>query len=213
MAQHQVARMTARKALATLQTEGLTVTRQGAGVFVRNFRPIVRHSIPRLSERQWASGRDIWQADTDARTLEVDRIDVEPEAVPPEEIRVLLGLTGRQRVCSRARRYSLDGKPVLMATSYLPATLVAGTAITRQDTGPGGIYARLAEIGARPAHFQEDLIARMPSAPETQDLQIDAGTPVIHITRTAFTNEAQPVEVNRMILDAGAYVIRYDFDA
>ena len=53
----------------------------------------------------------------------------------------------------------------------------------------------------------------MPSAPETQDLQIDAGTPVIHITRTAFTSEAQPVEVNRMILDAGAYVIRYDFDA
>ena len=56
----------------------------------------------------------------------------------------------------------LDDKPVLLATSYLPASVVAGSAITREDTGPGGTYARLAELGYKPVHFREEIRSRMP---------------------------------------------------
>lgn len=55
----------------------------------------------------------------------------------------------------RRRRFVLDGKPVLLSTSYLPAALVAGSAITQPDTGAGGTYARLAELGAAPVRFRE----------------------------------------------------------
>jgi GntR family transcriptional regulator len=101
-----------------------------------------------------------------------------------------------------------------LATSYLPAELVRGSAITQQDTGPGGTYARLAELGHAPTHFREDLRARMPQPEETDALDLpSAGTPVIDIVRTAYTDAGQPVEVNEMTLDASAYILRYDFTA
>ena len=41
MRDYEVARMTARQAVAVLVNEGLAVPRKGAGVYVREFRPIV----------------------------------------------------------------------------------------------------------------------------------------------------------------------------
>jgi GntR family transcriptional regulator len=113
----------------------------------------------------------------------------------------------------RSRRFVLDDKPVLLATSYLPADLVAGSAITQEDTGPGGTYARLAELGHKPVHFREEIRCRMPSQEEAHRLRLTMGTPVIMICRTAFADEGRPVEVNEMILDSAAYVLEYDFDA
>ncbi|KAF0649606.1 hypothetical protein K701_12195 [Streptomyces fradiae ATCC 10745 = DSM 40063] len=107
----------------------------------------------------------------------------------------------------------LDDKPALLATSYLPADPVAGSAITQQETGPGGIYARLAELGYKPVHFREEIRSRMPSQEEANRLQLSMGTPVIMICRTAFAAEGRPVEVNEMVLDSAAYVLEYDFDA
>lgn len=107
----------------------------------------------------------------------------------------------------------LDGKPVLLSTSYLPAPLVEGTAITEPDTGPGGVYARLAELGHGPVRFREEVRSRMPLPEETAQLGLPAGTPVMLICRTAIADEGRVVEVNEMVLDAAAYVLEYDFDA
>jgi GntR family transcriptional regulator len=42
-------------------------------------------------------------------------------------------------------------------------------------------------------------------------LDLPPGTPVIEVTRTAYTSDAQPVEASEMLADASAYVFRYDF--
>ncbi|WP_405799591.1 GntR family transcriptional regulator [Streptomyces sp. NBC_01506] len=212
MAAHGVARMTARQALGVLRSEGLTESRKGAGVFVRAFRPLRRRGIQRLSGEQWGAGRSIWAADVEDRDLVVDQIAVTEETAP-ERVAHLLGLAPDDAVCVRSRRFVLDGKPVLLAVSHLPAALVAGSAITREDTGPGGIYARLAELGHEPAHFREEVRSRMPSQDESTRLSLSAGTPVMLICRTAFTSDGRAVEVNEMILDSAAYVLEYDFDA
>lgn len=212
MADYGVARMTARHALAMLRDEGLTTTRHGVGVFVREFKPIIRNSIQRVSPRQWRAGRSIWDTDDDGRTLTVDRLQVRSTATPPDEVRAILRLTEEQQVTVRDRRYNLEGKPVMLATSYLPAHLVANSLITQPNPGPGGIYARLADLGQTPACFREDVIARMPSPAEADALQIAPGTPVFLIIRTAATQDGNPIEVNRMILNAATFVIRYDFD-
>ncbi|MET8702262.1 GntR family transcriptional regulator [Kitasatospora sp. NPDC058032] len=207
-----VARMTARQALGVLQSEGIAEARRGAGVFVRDFRPLRRRGIQRLAQGQWGSGRSIWSADIDRRSLVVDQVTVTEQGAPEHVARVL-GVDPGAPMCVRHRRFVLDGKPVLLSTSYLPAGLVSGTAITREDTGPGGTYARLAEIGAKPVHFREEVRSRMPSAEEATRLELSAGTPVILICRTAFADEGQVVELNEMTLDAASYVLEYDFDA
>ncbi|MGX9920842.1 GntR family transcriptional regulator [Streptomyces sp. NPDC002248] len=209
---HGVARMTARQALGVLQSEGIAESRKGAGVFVRAFRPLRRRGIQRLSQQQWGSGRSIWSADTENRDLVVDQVQVTEEAAP-ERIGVVLDLEEEGTVCVRRRRFVLDGKPVLLATSYLPMGIVAGSAITEENTGPGGTYARLADLGFKPVHFREEIRSRMPSKDEARQLGITAGTPVILICRTAFADEGRPVEINEMTLDAASYILEYDFDA
>ncbi|MGC0410495.1 GntR family transcriptional regulator [Streptomyces sp. SAI-195] len=212
MAAHGVARMTARQALSVLRDEGVAEARKGAGVFVREFRPLRRRGIQRLARQQWGNGRSIWSTDIENRSLDVDQVTVSEEAAP-DNVAAVLDLADEETVCVRRRRFVLDGKPVLLATSYLPASLVAGSAITQEDTGPGGMYARLSELGYKPVHFREEVRSRMPSQDEATQLGMSAGTPVILVCRTAFTAERRPVEINEMTLDAASYILEYDFDA
>jgi GntR family transcriptional regulator len=214
MRQYQVARMTARQALAQLINEGLAVARKGSGVYVREFRPVLRAGVSRLSARGWGSGRSIWSGESDDRELSVDQVEVR-RTEPPDHIRPLLDLPDDPeiKVVARSRRYVLEGKPVLVSVSYLPAALAAGTMIEYQDVGPGGVYARLRELGHAPARFREDLRSRMPEPEEAQRLELLPGTPVVDIVRTAYTADGEIVEVNEMMADASAYVFRYDFDA
>ncbi|MFJ9075504.1 GntR family transcriptional regulator [Streptomyces sp. NPDC102278] len=212
MATHGVARMTARQALGVLQAEGLTEARKGAGVFVREFRPIRRRSISRLAADVWTEGRSIWAADTDGRERVVEFLGVAQEA-SPEPVASVLGLDDGAPAVVRRRRFLLDGKPVMLATSYLDAALVAGTSIVEPDTGPGGIYARLADLGHAPARFREEIRSRMPSPEEAAALRLGTGTPVVLVVRTAFAADGRVVEVNEMVLDSSAYVLEYAFDA
>jgi GntR family transcriptional regulator len=190
------------------------VARKGSGVYVRDFRPVVRAGADRLSARGWGSGRSIWSADAGSRELSVDQLEVR-RAAPPAHIRLLLDLTDDPdaQVVVRSRRYVLDGKPVLLSVSYLPGGLAAGTMMEYQDAGPGGVYARLRELGHAPARFREDLRARMPEPGEAAALGLPPGTPVVDIVRTAYGADRQVVEVSEMIADASSYVFRYDFDA
>jgi len=202
--------MTARQALAVLVAEGLAVARKGSGVFVREFRPIISERIERVAADVWQSGRSVWGAETEGRSLDVD-VDVS-EIDAPEDVAAALDTAAPARVVARSRCFLLDGKPVALATSYLPAEIVAGSRITQPDTGPGGTYARLGELGHAPTRFREDVRARMPDREEAERLQLDAGTPVVTVARTAYAGD-RPVELNVMTFDAGVYVLRYDFRA
>jgi GntR family transcriptional regulator len=212
MGTYGVARMTARQAQGVLKSEGLVVARKGAGVFVRSLQPLRRRSVQRLSEEQWGNGRSIWEFDTEDRVLEVDQLTVTSEPAPQRIARVLAD-ADRARVCVRRRRYVLDGKPAMLATSYLLASVVKGSAITREDTGPGGTYARLADLGRKPVHFREELRLYKTTEDEAERLRISPDEMAILICRTAFTADGHAVEITEMILDAALYILEYEFDA
>ncbi|MFG2477252.1 GntR family transcriptional regulator [Streptomyces fagopyri] len=212
MAAHGVARMTARQALGVLQAEGIVEARKGTGVFVRDFQPIRRLGIERLAREQWGEGRSVWEADLSGRELVVDSVEVGEEEASGV-VAGVLGLDDGDRVCVRRRRYTLDGKPVLLASSYLSSALVAGTPITRSDTGPGGVYARLAELEREPVRFREEVRSRMPSADEAERLALPSGVPVVLVARTAYDAGGVAVELNDMVLDSSAYVLEYGFGA
>lgn len=206
-----VSRTTSRAAYQVLISEGLTEGRFGGGYYVRSYRPIIRHGIQRLAGKTHAaSGRGIWDADpgTVGRELTVDQVQVTTETPPGDIANDLNAETGTRTVVRR-RRYVLDGKPVLLSTSYFPADIASGTQIEQEDTGPGGAYARLADAGEPPAWFQEDVTARMPSPEEVTQLRLSAGSPVLAIRRVVWGPTGRALEVNSMVGDAGSYVLRY----
>lgn len=207
-----VAPLTMRQALGLLRGEGLVGSRKGSGWYVEAFNPIRRRGIPRLARDQWGEGRSVWDAD-DRRAPDVDQVVVREDAIAPVHIAAVLGLGADESVCVRSRRYKVEDRPVMLAVSYLPQDLVAATTITQADTGPGGIYARLADIGHAPARFREEIRVRVPNTDEADRLAIPADRFVLKLARTAFDAESRPVEVNEMTMDSAAYVLDYEFDA
>lgn len=217
MERHGVARATARQALSMLINEGLAVAVRGSGVYVRLFRPLRRHGPRRLAKELWGRGRAIWQADGEDRGYEVDRLHVDEVGASAHVARAL-GVPEGTGLLRRARRYLVGGRPVQHAVSHLPLAVLAGDApaslrVQEHDSGPGGIYARLAELGHAPAHFTEEIRVRMPSPEESGELDLSPGTPVLEVARTALTTEHRPVEFNEITMDGSAYVLRYDFEA
>jgi GntR family transcriptional regulator len=212
MAEFDAGRETVTKALRLLKDLGLTVSSQGKPASVREFKPIRRSANERLSKEVWGAGTSMWS---------VDVRDAKPQVVNPRVERIeaaariaeALGIRRGTPVILRRRHYALNGKPVLMADSYIPADLADGTPIAEVDTGGGGIYARLDDIGHGPVRFKEEVRARMPLRTEASLLRLDPGTPVICIVRSAFDAEGRIVEINEMTLDGGSYILDYVIDA
>jgi len=76
--------------------------------------------------------------------------------------------------------------------------------IAEPDPGPGGIHARLEELGHRLDHFEEEIRARMPAPAEVKTLRLAPGVPVIHLIRIAFDTEERAVEVCDTVMSADA---------
>ena len=114
---------------------------------------------------------------------DVDMIQINEMPAPPE---IAERLNHAGPVIVRSRRYSLDGTPVEAATSYIPADLAKGTPIADPNPGPGGIYARLEDLGHTLERFTEEVSARMPTEAEARLLAMMPGVPVFRLIRTAY---------------------------
>jgi GntR family transcriptional regulator len=207
-----VARMTVRNALAVLQAEGLVVAEHGRGVFVRPRPPVRRLASDRFARRHRDQGKAAFTVEAEAvgSHPEVDGLIIAEEK-PSPEIAARLGAV--RKVLARKRRYLLDGRPVEYAASYLPLDIARGTQIAEPNPGPGGIYARLEEMGHQLDHFDEEVRARMPTPEEVRTLRLGSGVPVFHLVRTAYDTSGRAVEVCDTLMAADAYMLAYNLPA
>jgi len=213
MAAHSVSRTTARQAMALLGNEGLVVIGHGRRATVRPRSPVRRLARTRLSRAEREKSGGTFMADaavTNSRPDTETTIVIEPADA---ETASLLGVEEGTSVLQRRRRMLLDGRPVQLATSYLPGDLARNTPIEQRDTGPGGIYARLEDLGHTLSRFVEVVATRMPLPAEADALQLPPGTPVLVVTRTAYDTDDRPVEINRMTMAGHLYELAYDIPA
>jgi GntR family transcriptional regulator len=128
----------------------------------------------------------------------------------PADIAALLGIPAGSDVLIRDRVMGRPGGPPLqLATSYLPSELVRGTILERPDTGPGGIYDRLEDMGHSPLRWSESLGARMPLYHEVRTLQLPPGTPLLRLLRTTIDPAGRQLEVNDTRISAALFEISY----
>ena len=212
MKHYGVARMTVRNALQLLETEGLTRAEHGRGVYVRRRPPVRRLASDRFARRHRKAGKAAFLVESEQSGARpgVDLIRIS-EMDASAEISEHLSYTGP--VIVRSRRYSLDGTPIETATSYIPAEIARGTPIADPNPGPGGIYARLEELGHTLERFTEEVTARMPTEAEVRLLALMPGVPVFRLIRTAYDVQGRAVEVCDTIMSADAYVLNYDLPA
>lgn len=214
MERYGAARGTVRQAVSVLKVEGLVTVEHGRGAFAREHPPIRRLAHDRFARRHRDAGKAAFIAEIEAagRTPEVEVLSVGPED-PPTEIVDHLSLASSEQVLVRRRRYLADKQPMELATSYLPWKLVRGTQICERDTGPGGIYARLEELGHKLERFTEDVSARMPHPDEIKALGLSPGVPVFRLVRTAYDTDDHPVEVCDTTMAADRFLLSYELPA
>lgn len=208
MAQHQISKDTAIKAVAVLEREGLVqaVRRRGTVVLDRAV------PQPRLRSREVYRDEIGYYFDRQAqpwRALAPTRIAYE---VPPRDLAALLGVEPgvEQLVRNRVMGDPETREAKQLAASWLPANLTRGTILEQADTGHGGIYDRLEEMGHGPLEWQEIVTCRMPSAAEVELLAAPPGVPLQRVLRLTLSPAGRVLEVNDTVWRADLFAIGYE---
>jgi GntR family transcriptional regulator len=167
----------------------------------------MRNENVRLRARVWGESISLCEPDGIPPLVELRSRD---RAYAPCDVEGALRV--RETWC-RSRQYVVDGVPVLLARSYVPLDLAAGTAIVGVDTGPGGTYARLAEVGHAPTRFRENVTAKTAQEANALALFDDPAAPVLVAVRTAFDVDDTPVECLELVFDPTQVTVRFEFPA
>jgi GntR family transcriptional regulator len=204
--------VTVRLALGRLRQEGLVVSQQGVGNFVREQPPVRRYGIGRYSRSVWGGGEPRRLLDAEAAGQgraagqETGTGQVPAPAFVAER---LPGVSEGDLVHIRRRVTTIDGIINQSADSYF--TIAAGERNPDLLTGrgAGGHIARINDVSPV-TEIQEEIKARMPTGPEAARLSIPEGTPVFDIIRTYHSAEG-PLDVARFIIRADMAAFDYRF--
>lgn len=212
-----VTRVTVRKGIALLRSEGLVITHQGKGAFVRE-RPNVslRQTGTNYRERR-ATGVSNYNAEAAAQGQRARQVIREVAETPAgEEVASRLGVEAGTPVLARRRLFTVDGSPMQLVDGYYDFDLVAGTPIAEPRLIRGGVNAVLEDptgpIRRRIVQFVEDLDVRMPTPDETEQLEIPSGVPIARVIRTAYDSSGKALEVLVSLVPCDRHVFRYVID-
>lgn len=215
-AEHGLSRPTVNRALLVLRGEGLIRVERGRGTIVRSVPTIPRYATTRYArearERDGARG---------AFDTEIARLGFEPrsdlvrvgQVRPPADVATTLGLADGDDALIRQRHMYAGDTPVQLATSYVPWSIAEDTQLEQTDTGPGGTYSRLADLGHAPARFTETVALRPPTPDEADVLRLSDEQHVLTIFHVAWTTDDRAVEVTIHVLPPHQWELHYDWPA
>ncbi|MQY05715.1 GntR family transcriptional regulator [Actinomadura macrotermitis] len=199
------------RAIAVLRAEGLVRVEHGRGAYVQEIptvkrvRRIDKEHRPHTGSSAYAE--EMRKSGLTPRT-ELVRVDT---VIPPAEIAELFGLGETERTLIRHRHMFAEDVPLQIATSYIPMSYAGSTDLALPDTGPTGIYSRLAERGHEPVRFTEEIEVRAPDPAEARFLRISEGQPVFEVLRVAIDAQDRPVEACVNILAALQWRLSYSW--
>ncbi|WP_406266415.1 GntR family transcriptional regulator [Actinacidiphila glaucinigra] len=209
---------TVHAAYKALEAEGLVISSRGHGTTVRQQAPLKRLGIARYDKAKWrdsdevafiadrvASGRTYRRNE---QTQTVSRVKA------PASVAAAHCLPVGAEVYARARLVREGTQPTHTLTSYYRPEHVEGTRIVDPSPGPagrGGGFRVLYDAGYEIDHMQETLFARVPTAEESQLLQLLPGEWVVELHRTTYTANGTVVEFAVGVHAATRFAWTYDF--
>ncbi|WP_233646242.1 GntR family transcriptional regulator [Streptomyces sp. BSE6.1] len=210
---------TVHAAYKALEAEGLVTSSRGHGTVVRDQPPLKRLGIERYDKAKWRDSDEVaFIADRVAsgRAYRRNEQTQTVSKVPaPPAVAAAHGLPEGADVYARARLVKEGTQPTHTLTSYYRPEHVEGTRIIDPTPGPagrGGGFRVLYDAGYEIDHMRETLFARVPTADETQLLQLAPGEWVVELHRTTFTADGTVVEFALGVHAATRFSWTYDFN-
>jgi len=209
MAEYDVSRVVARRAIDVLRNEGLIVSHSGKGSFVKEVRRIVRDSSTRYSRHKAAStspfksdatksgqqgGWEHSSSRTAASVAVARRLDVAPDAP----------------VMQTTYRFFAEGEPIQISTSWEPLEITAGTPIEFPEESPTvGVVARMDLIGWHVNEVVEKVHARAARPEEAERLNLPAHTAYVLVIERTHLVDGKPVETCDIVFPGDRYELTY----
>jgi GntR family transcriptional regulator len=198
------------RAIGVLEGEGLVRTEHGRGSYVIDIPPVKR--VRRIPPRGEGSGSSFAE-EMRKQGLDPDTKLIQAEVVnPPAAVAVHLDLGESEQALIRKRHMFVNGRPVQIASSYIPLSIAGSVDLAFPDTGPTGIYERLAERGHQVARFVEEIESRRPSEEEASFLGISPAQPVLEVTRLVYDRVSRPLEAVINVFPSQLWQLTYEWE-
>lgn len=189
-----ISKMPVRQAFQKLRSEGLLVVAKGKRPVVGSARvPWNFQQLRGFSEEMRRRGLV-----PSARLLTLDLGE------PDLEVAQALKLTPGERVYSIRRLRSVNGEPVAVVTSYLPARIFAG--IEKQDLEKQSLYSIFEQRYKRKLQWAEEIIGAVAAgAEEAKALQTSVGSALLIIRETTYDSQSVAIEYSLSLLRGDRY--------
>jgi GntR family transcriptional regulator len=189
-----ISKMPVRQAFQKLRSEGLLIIAKGK-------RPVI------------GSGRVPWNfQQLRGFSEEMKRRGLVPSArmlsleieEPELEVAQALKLAPGERIYKLTRLRFVNGEPVALVTSFLPARIFAG--IDRQDLEKQSLYQVFEQVYRRKLHWAEEVIGAMSAEDEeARVLEASPGSPLLLIKETTYDDQEIAIEFSVSMLRGDRY--------
>lgn len=196
--QFGVSRLTVNKAIKDLVRDGWLYVQIGKGTFI-NDEPIDQQleTLTSFSEEMAKRGQETSSTVLRAQIVEASEDIARHLNVPPSVAVVVL---------KRVRM--VGGRPVALETSHVIASRV-NDMLSKHDFSHESLYAVLrTEYDITLTHAEQVFEARAASETEARFLELEAGDPVLAITRVTFTANNTPIEYVQSVYRGDKYKFR-----
>ena len=202
-AEYGVSRITVRRALEALHTQGLIVRRRGVGSFVAESRQNVRSIRLVGSLDEFLAG---------AGALRTRFVSLETVVAPPRVIELLALEPGSEATEMRAVS-ELDGAPIGYLEIYVPPA--AGRLISQDDLTNELPVIRVVErkLNTRVARAEQVIEPDRAGPDAARHLGIGESEPILRVTRVYYTAFDQPIEAAFVRYHPNRYRYAIDFRA
>jgi GntR family transcriptional regulator len=176
-----LSRVTARKAIEQLVSQGLVVRKRGSGNYIA---PKLEQPLSRLT----SFSEELQQRGFHPSSRWLKRALT---AVTPEE-QLTLGLSTGARVARLERLRLADEVVMAYEVSVLPEQVLPDPMAVEAS-----LYAHLEDTGKAPVRALQHLRALNADATLAQRLNVPTGQAVLHISRVGYLESGQPVELTQ----------------
>jgi GntR family transcriptional regulator len=197
--EHNISRVTVRRALAALENEGVIIRRRGAGTFLADrvrHRPIVADLADALANLI-AMGRA-----TDVKLLAFGYEE------PTADVAEALGLEGDQRVQRSVRVRYIDGQPFSHLTTFVPEWI--GQSYTEQDLASRPLLSLLERSGIALYRATQEISAQLAEPGVAEALGIEVGSALLALNRIVYDAEGRGIEQLLALYRPDSYAFRMD---
>ena len=192
-----VSRITVRRAMQSLEEQGLIERRQGDGTFVAESASVVSLQTPLTGFLQQVAES---RAKTTARVLEFAWVQAPPPVCSG------LQLAPGSSVLRVVRLRLRGGQPYIHSTVYLPEDI--GRQFTREDFQRHALSELLTRAGHPYGRIEAASGAALADPVLAQHLQVSVGAALVDVHRVAFDASERPVEYQSVLGAPDRYQLR-----